>query len=593
MDMIQKFHMNKGEGETSYAKNSTVQAKAAIEDYLTKFGYFPETMAIAELGCSSGPNALMAVSEILDAVAERCSEFDRRKSPKFMVPKGLDGKEHGEMVNKGKIYLSKTSPKSVISAYMLQFRKDFMSFLKCRSQEVIPGGRMVLAFIGRSSTDPICEIACAFWDLIASTLMTMVSEGILDEERVDSFNVPYYAPCLEELKQMIGEEASFSLDRFETFEVEWDGGEKMESLEETRGERIAKMHRAVLEPMFDHHFGRAVVYELFIRYARIIDHFLSKQALKSIYLASKKAVAMAVVSNLKLFSGCDLVTAGTVEMDMHQVFHMNKGEGEASYAKNSTVQNKILSITKPFLEAAIEDYLTTFRYFPETMAIAELGCSSGPNTLTAVSEILDKVAEKCMEFGHRKSPKFMVFLNDLPGNDFNEVPAGLDGKELGAMVNKGKIYLSKTSPKSVISAYMLQFRNDFMSFLKCRSKEVISGGRMGILDEEKVDSFNIPYYAPCLEELKQMIGEEASFSLNRFEVFEVEWDGGERMESLEETRGERIAKMHTAVIESVLDHHFGREVVDQLFIRYARIVDDLLSKQALKLINLVISLTRN
>ena len=85
------------------------------------------------------------------------------------------------------------------------------------------------------------------------------------------------------------------------------------------------------------------------------------------------------------------------------------------------LQNKILSITKPFFEAAIEDYLTTFRYFPETMAIAELGCSSGPNTLTAVSEILDKVAEKFMEFGHRKSPKFMVFLNDLPGNDFNAV----------------------------------------------------------------------------------------------------------------------------------------------------------------------------
>ncbi|KAJ8419981.1 hypothetical protein Cgig2_026499 [Carnegiea gigantea] len=361
MDMIQVFHMNKGEGETSYAKNSTNKVlsitksflEAAIEDYLTKFGYFPETMAIAELGCSSGPNALMAVSEILDAVAEKCLEFGRRKSPELMVflndlpgndfnevfaslasfhaklkdekgadfgpcfiaglpgsfhgrivpnnclhivhsssslhwlsqvPTGLDGKEHGEMVNKGKIYLSKTSPKSVISAYMLQFRKDFMSFLKCRSEEVIPGGRMVLAFTGRSSTDPICEIACAFSDLIASTLMTMVSEGILDEERVDSFNVPYYAPCLEELKQMIGEEASFSLDRFEAFEVEWDGGEKMESLEETRGERIAKMHRAVLEPMFDHHFGRAVVYELFIRYARIIDHFLSKQALKSIYL---------------------------------------------------------------------------------------------------------------------------------------------------------------------------------------------------------------------------------------------------------------------------------------------------------------------
>ena len=90
------------------------------------------------------------------------------------------------------------------------------------------------------------------------------------------------------------------------------------------------------------------------------------------------------------------------------------------------MQNKILSISKSFLEEATEDYLTTFGYFPETMAIADLGCSSGPNTLMAVSEILDAVAERCLEFGCQKSPEyFMVFLNDLPGNDFNEVFASL------------------------------------------------------------------------------------------------------------------------------------------------------------------------
>jgi len=89
------------------------------------------------------------------------------------------------------------------------------------------------------------------------------------------------------------------------------------------------------------------------------------------------------------------------------------------------LQNKVLSITKSVLEAAIEDYLTKFGSFPETMAIAELGCSSGPNALMAVSKILDAVAERCLEFDRCKSPKFMVFLNDLPGNDFNQVFASL------------------------------------------------------------------------------------------------------------------------------------------------------------------------
>ncbi|KAL2892712.1 Salicylate carboxymethyltransferase, partial [Bienertia sinuspersici] len=350
-------------------------------------------------------------------------------------------------------------------------------------------------------------------------------------------------------------------------------------------------------------------------------------------------------------------------MDMLQVFHMNKGQGESSYAKNCTVQDKILSLTKSYVEEAIQGYF--MNDIPETMVIADLGCSSGPTALDAVWGIIDVIISKYRKMNgksHSTPPKFMVFLNDLPGNDFNEVfgslsnfqkilkeeigddfgpcfvaglpgsfygrllpsnslhfvhsssslhwlsqvPPGLDGKDNPKMKNKGKIYLSKSSSSEVINAYKLQFQNDFMSFLKSRGEEVISGGRMVFtlmgrrsydtyssegVEEEKVDSFNVPYYAPCPEEIKELVEEEESFREYSIEAVEVEWDGGNNDLSNNDdsssssspssppsssssckalTRGERIAKMHRAVSESMLEHCFGGEIMDGLYHRYSK-----------------------
>ncbi|KAF4371093.1 hypothetical protein F8388_020820 [Cannabis sativa] len=80
-------------------------------------------------------------------------------------------------------------------------------------------------------------------------------------------------------------------------------------------------------------------------------------------------------------------------MEVEQVLHMNAGVGKSSYAKNS---------------------------FLQCLRIADLGCSSGPNTLTAVSNIFDIIEASSQSF-NINSPTFQVFLNDLPGNDFNAV----------------------------------------------------------------------------------------------------------------------------------------------------------------------------
>ena len=58
--------------------------------------------------------------------------------------------------------------------------------------------------------------------------------------------------------------------------------------------------------------------------------------------------------------------------------------------------------------------------FPESIGIADLGCSSGPNSLLVLSEIIDIIHAKCRNLG-RPSPECRVSLNDLPSNDFNSI----------------------------------------------------------------------------------------------------------------------------------------------------------------------------
>ncbi|KAF5194656.1 Jasmonate o-methyltransferase, partial [Thalictrum thalictroides] len=54
------------------------------------------------------------------------------------------------------------------------------------------------------------------------------------------------------------------------------------------------------------------------------------------------------------------------------------------------------------------------------LTVVDLGCSSGPNSLLVISEIIHAVDKTCQKLG-RPSPDLQVFLNDLPGNDFNTI----------------------------------------------------------------------------------------------------------------------------------------------------------------------------
>lgn len=77
-------------------------------------------------------------------------------------------------------------------------------------------------------------------------------------------------------------------------------------------------------------------------------------------------------------------------------------------------------MTKPIWVEAITKLINYYSKFPTTLAIADLGCSSGPNTLYVVSELI-KVVDKMRQQLGCQSPEYQVLLNDLPGNDFNTI----------------------------------------------------------------------------------------------------------------------------------------------------------------------------
>ncbi|KAI9075275.1 hypothetical protein K1719_042776 [Acacia pycnantha] len=65
------------------------------------------------------------------------------------------------------------------------------------------------------------------------------------------------------------------------------------------------------------------------------------------------------------------------------------------------------------------------RQLPKRLAIADLGCSSGPNTLFVISDLIETVEKLCRELSH-DSPEYVIFLNDIPGNNFNNIFKSLE-----------------------------------------------------------------------------------------------------------------------------------------------------------------------
>ena len=161
------------------------------------------------------------------------------------------------------------------------------------------------------------------------------------------------------------------------------------------------------------------------------------------------------------------------------VVSMNgSGEGDTSYANNSNFQRFIASVTrKARRDMAAALYRALGR--PASLAIADLGCGTGPNALLMVSDAVDAVlAETNNNKGASAAaaplPQLHVFLNDLPANDFNAVFRLLPSSPLataGCLVSAwpGSFYrrlFPEASLDYVVSSSSLHFLSKVASILQ-------------------------------------------------------------------------------------------------------------------------------
>ena len=103
---------------------------------------------------------------------------------------------------------------------------------------------------------------------------------------MDAFNLPFYAPAMEEVKAVVLSEGSFELHQIHTFELNWDSyddyNNNFDADNSRSGENTAKTIRAVMEPMLASHFGGAIMDSLFSRYAMNVAQHLNEQKTKHV-----------------------------------------------------------------------------------------------------------------------------------------------------------------------------------------------------------------------------------------------------------------------------------------------------------------------
>ncbi|KAF8115277.1 hypothetical protein N665_0029s0113 [Sinapis alba] len=355
------------------------------------------------------------------------------------------------------------------------------------------------------------------------------------------------------------------------------------------------------------------------------------------------------------------------------ILSMRGGDGHNSYSTNSLLQRRVLSMTKPILVKNTKDMMTNLN-FPKCVKLADLGCSSGQNTFLVMSEIVNTINVLCQEW-NQNPPEIDCCLNDLPNNDFNTTfkfltffndkltnkkpcfVSGVPGSFYSRLFprnslhflhsnyslhylskvpnrlekNRMSVYITGSSPPSEHKAYLNQFQTDFNKFLRMRSEEMVSNGRMvltligrktlddslyrdcchwltllsdslcdlvfeGLVSASKVSSFNVPFYDPNGEEVKGIIRNEGSFMVNDLETHLFDLGLSNEDYGLQSDRaktGVKEANCIRAVTETMLVAHFGDAIsIDTLFEKYAHHVSKHASCKNKTSVSLVVSLIR-
>ncbi|KAK8287855.1 hypothetical protein V6Z11_D07G082300 [Gossypium hirsutum] len=165
--------------------------------------------------------------------------------------------------NDGSIYC-RGIEKEVTKAYIAQFEKDMESFLNGRGEELVNGGLMVILMGGVPNGIPLSHTAIGkFYDLFGSCLLDLTNKGLVNEEKVKSFNLPLYFPSAKEVKVLIERNGRFSIESMNEITEQLKRGQPLPS-----AQNCISHVRAGFEGLIKDHFGTEIVDEFFACYAK-------------------------------------------------------------------------------------------------------------------------------------------------------------------------------------------------------------------------------------------------------------------------------------------------------------------------------------
>nr|CAB3486083.1 unnamed protein product [Digitaria exilis] len=154
-------------------------------------------------------------------------------------------------------------------AYRRQFQLDLARFLSSRAAELRLGGAMFLVCIGRpSSASPTDQGNLGqHQQMLQDSWDDIVGEGLMDAEKTTRFNVPMYAPTLEEFREAVKADGSFRINRLEMVTGSSLVGDRPGDPSAV-GRVVTNMVRSVFGVLIDAHIGSVLGGEVFRRLER-------------------------------------------------------------------------------------------------------------------------------------------------------------------------------------------------------------------------------------------------------------------------------------------------------------------------------------
>uniref|UniRef100_A0A0D3G1C9 Jasmonate O-methyltransferase n=1 Tax=Oryza barthii TaxID=65489 RepID=A0A0D3G1C9_9ORYZ len=476
------------------------------------------------------------------------------------VPEGVADKR-SPAYNKGKVFMHGASEETG-TAYRRQFRSDMMRFLHYRATELKTGGAIFIVSLGRLSstrgpTDQgyIYEVYGGMFD---NSWCNLIEEGMVDGEKMDSFNVPLYAPTVEEFKEM---QKVLMKDVFCM-----EGGQGESSY--IKNSQVQSRNLQMMLPTL-------------------------KEILDKVQLPRRPGKHLLTAADLGCSCGHNtLIVADAI------VEHMTRKLRSSIFDDQDDSDAADPEFCFYFSDLPSNDFNTLFHLLPQHATAAAGDGSERRYFAAAVPG----------SFHDRLFPRrsIDVFTSTFSLHWLSQVPEGVADKR-SAAYNKDKVFVHGAS-QATGAAYRRQFQSDMARFLRCRATELKPGGVMflvclgrpslhacptnqgrvqllygamfeeswrelveeGTIGRETMGSFNVPVYAATLEEFREAVGADGSFEISRLELVITSPLAVDDPIRDRRAVGRAVANYVRSLLGPLVDAHVGRAVADEIFARMQR-----------------------